>query len=213
MADGPPKDFNLLLHPSAVVLVILDHQDDFLADLSPSVCDVLASNTLALAKVAKICDVPVVLSSLVTDAFRGHTWAQLLDVFPKTSGLRRSQINCWDNPAFVDEIEALKKQRVLLAGLWTETGVTFAALSALELGYEVYLVTDATAGVSAEAHGVANQRMVQAGVVPVTWRQILFEWYRASGGDEGAIGRALIEVAREYGYFLDRLAGDHSLAN
>jgi len=213
MADGPSEDFNLLLRPSAVVLVIIDNQDDFLADLSPSVCDSLASNTLALAKVAKICGVFVVLTSLVTDAFRGHTWARLLDVFPKISGLRRSQINCWDNPTFVDEIKELKKQRLLLAGLWTETGVTFAALSALELGYEVYLVTDATAGVSAEAHDAANQRMVQAGVVPVTWRQILFEWYRASGGDEGMIGKALMEVARENGYFLERPPRDNSPTN
>ena len=204
MADYPSKDFNLLLHPNAVVLVIIDYQDDFLADLSLSVCDSLAKNTLALANVAKICGVSVVLTSLVTDAFLGHTWAQLLDLFPKIPGLRRSQINCWDNPAFVDEIKELKKLRLLLAGLWTETGVTFAALSALELGYEVYLVTDATAGVTAEAQVAANQRMVQAGAVPVTWRQILFEWYRASGGDEGVVSKALMEVARENGHFLER---------
>lgn len=212
MGNGP-KDFYLLLQPNTIALVILDHQDDFLADLSPSVRNSLAGNTLALAKVAKICDVPVLLSSFATEAFRGQTWVQLLELFPKTVELRRSHINCWDDSEFVTVIKELRKSRLLLAGLWTETGVTFAALSALELGYEVFLVTDATASIDADSHDMAIQRMIQAGVVPVTWRQVLFESYRAGGGDEGAVGKALMEVAREKGYFLEIPSGDDSLAN
>ena len=213
MTAAESKEFNGLLTPSSFALVILDCQEDFLAELSSSVSNPLLSNTIALAKVARICSVPVVLSSLVTEVFRGRTWSPILELFPGISEFRRSRMNCWDDSTFVDKIKELRKQRLLLAGLWTETGVTFAALSALELGYDVFVATDATASIAIDSHGVAIQRMVQAGVVPVTWRQILFESYRISGENEGVVGRALMEVARENGYFLERPSEDDPLAN
>ena len=195
MGKGP-KNFNILLQPNLTALVILDHQDDFLTEFSPAVRDPLASNTLALAKVAKVCDVPVVLSSLASEPFHGQTWPPLRDLFPKGSEVQREHINCWDDPDFADEVRALKRDRLLLAGLWTETAITFAALSGLELGYQVYVVTDAVAGMAVSSHRVAIDRMVQSGVVPVTWRQVLFEWYRLAGPQEGPVSQALLTIAR-----------------
>ena len=66
----------------------------------------------------------------------------------------------------------------MMAALWTEVCLATAALSALDDGYEVYMVTDASGGVTAEAHDMAIKRMVQAGAVPVTWLQVLLEWQR-----------------------------------
>lgn len=203
MGNGP-KDFKLLLQPTSVALVILDHQDDFLAELSPAVRDPLASNTLALTKVAKACGVPVMLSSLASEAFRGETWPPLRDLFPKVQEVQREHINCWDDRDFVSGFGTLNKERLLLAGLWTETAITFAALSGLELGYRIYLATDAMAGMSVTSHETAIARMVQAGVVPVTWKQLLFEWYRMSGPEDGPVSQALLAIAREHGLVLGK---------
>ena len=197
-----PEDFGVLLQPSSLVLIILDHQQDFLASLSDQTRQDLFESTTALARIATTCRVSVVLSSLVSEAFTGRTWPQLKDLLPDHRAVDRKTINCWENTGFVDSIKSLKKNRLLVAGLWTETSVTFAALSALELGYEVFLVTDAAAGMSIESHDTAIQRMVQAGVVPVSWRQVLFEWYRALSDKDTKVGEALIEIARENGYLL-----------
>jgi len=106
-------------------------------------------------------------------------------------------------------VRELKKDRLLLAGLWTETAITFAALSGLELGYQVYVVTDAVAGMTVSSHEVAIDRMVQSGVVPVTWRQVLFEWYRVSGPEDGPVSQALIAIAREHGLALGQPSPDN----
>ena len=57
----------------------------------------------------------------------------------------------------------------MIAALWTEICLAFPAIQAAGEGYEVYAVTDASGGVSVEAHEMAIQRMIQAGVTPITW--------------------------------------------
>ena len=93
----------------------------------------------------------------------------------------------------------MQKDRPLLAGLWTETVITFAALSGLELGYQICIVSDAIAGMTVSSHDVAVERMVQSSVVPVTWPQLLFEWYRMSGPGDSSVSQALMAIAREHG--------------
>jgi len=90
--SGDQKDFAMLLGPSAAALVLLDHQDDFLTGLSPSVRDALSSDTLALTKVARACGVPVVLSSLASETFRGATLPSLREIFPKTPEVQREHL-------------------------------------------------------------------------------------------------------------------------
>ena len=209
MTDGV-SEFGLLLGPSATVLVILDYQDDLLNALSLDTRDALAASTLALAKVAKACGVPVVLSSLSSEAFRGPTWPPLRDLLPKAPEVRRERINCWDDSGFADEVGVFKKDRLLLAGLWTETAVTFAALSGLELGYQIYVVTDAVAGMTVSSHEVAINRMVQSSVVPVTWRQVLFEWYRFAERQDGPASQALLAIAREHGLVFGQPPSDNA---
>ena len=155
-----------------------------------------------MGKITRACSVPVLFSSLASEIFCGQTWLPLRDFFPKAPKVRREHINCWDDPDSAGEVRALKRDRLLLAGLWTETALTFAALSGLELGYQVYVATDAVAGVTVSSHEVAINRMVQSGAVPVTWRQALFEWYRLVGPQGGPVSQALLAIAREHGLIL-----------
>jgi nicotinamidase-related amidase len=65
-----------------------------------------------------------------------------------------------------------------MAALWTEMCLAMPTIHALGEGYDVYIVTDASDGVSAEAHDMAVRRMVQAGAVPITWIGLSGEWQR-----------------------------------
>jgi len=192
----------ILIEPETVALIVLDYQQDFLASLSKPARKSLDESMTALASIATACSIPVVLSGLVSDAFTGQTWPRLQQLIPDHRTIDRSRINCWEDPNFTDVIRNLKKNRLLFAGLWTETGVSFGALSALAHGYDVFLVTNAAAGMSVTSHETAIQRMVQAGVVPVTWCQLLFEWYRVLSGKDSNIGQSLITIARQRGYLL-----------
>src|SRR5207247_8036152 len=77
-----------------------------------------------------------------------------------------------------------------MAALWSETGLARRAIQAAGEGYEVYAVTDASGGVSAEVHEMAIRRMVMAGVVPITWMAVAGELQRDWARQEQAAAMA-----------------------
>lgn len=88
-------------------------------------------------------------------------------------------MNSWDDQKVRDALAKNSRKKVVVSGLWTEVCNNSFALSAmLEGDYEIYMVEDASGGTSKAAHDVAMQRMIQVGVVPVTWQQVMLEWQR-----------------------------------
>jgi nicotinamidase-related amidase len=140
---------------------------------------VLKNNTVALAKAAKVFNIPTIITSVETMSFSGPTYPELLDVFPGKEILERTSMNSWDDQKVRDALARNGKKKVVVSGLWTEVcNCSFALCAMQEGGYEIYMVADASGGTSTEAHDCAMQRMVQAGVVPVVWQQVLLEWQR-----------------------------------
>jgi nicotinamidase-related amidase len=140
---------------------------------------VLKNNVVALAKAAKSFKVPTIVTTVETESFSGHTYPELLAVLPEHKILERTSMNSWDDQNVRDALAANGRKKVVVAGLWTEVCNLMFALSAMkEGGYQIYMVADASGGTSVEAHKYAMDRMVQAGVVPVTWQQVLLEWQR-----------------------------------
>ncbi|CAM5684491.1 hydrolase [Streptomyces purpurascens] len=140
---------------------------------------------------------PVVLSTVAAESFSGPLLPQLADVFPERKPVDRTSMNAWEDRDFVEAVKATGRRKLVIAGLWTEVCVVLPALSALAQGYEVYVVTDASGGVSPQAHEHAVQRMVQAGAVPVTWVQVLLELQRDWARTETYA--AVTDVVKEYG--------------
>ena len=106
----------------------------------------------------------------------GKVW---INVFPDKPVLERTSMNSWDDKKVRDALKANGRNKVVVSGLWVEVcNNTFALSAMLEGGYEIYMVADASGGTSKEAHDYAMQRMIQVGVVPVTWQQVLLEWQR-----------------------------------
>jgi len=168
-----------VLTPKNSQLIFIDHQPQMAFGVQSIDRQVLKNNTVALAKAAKVFGVPTTITTVETEAFSGHTYPELLDVFPGQDILERSSMNSWDDQKVRDALKANGKKKVIVAGLWTEVcNTTFALCAMLEGDYEIYMVSDASGGTSKEAHDYAMQRMIQAGVVPVTWQQVLLEWQR-----------------------------------
>ena len=110
-------------------------------------------------------------------------------------------MNAWEDPTFVEAVEATGRKKLVVAGLWTEVCVVMPVLSAMEAGYEVYVVADASGGVTPEAHERAVDRMVQAGATPVTWLQVMLEYQRDWSRQETyeAVNQIVMDHARAYG--------------
>jgi nicotinamidase-related amidase len=122
--------------------------------------------------------VPTILTAVETQSFSGYVWPELLAIFPNLKPIERSSMNSWEDAKFVEAVKKTGKKKLVIAALWTEVCLLFPALQALAEGYEVYAVVDASGGTSPVAHDSAVQRMVQAGVIPVTWQQVMLEYQR-----------------------------------
>ena len=168
-----------LLTPQNSQLIIIDQQPQMAFGVQSIDRQTLKNNVVALAKSARIFNVPTTITTVETESFSGHTYPELLAVFPENRILERTSMNSWDDQNVRDELASNGRKKVVVSGLWTEVCNLMFALDAMREGqYEIYMVADASGGTSVEAHKYAMDRMVQAGVVPVTWQQVLLEWQR-----------------------------------
>ena len=168
-----------LLTPDNCQLIFIDHQPQMAFGVQSIDRQTLKNNTVALAKSAKVFNIPTTITTVETESFSGHTYPELLGVFPDAPILERTSMNSWDDQKVRDALAENGRKKVIVSGLWTEVcNNSFAFSAMLGGGYEIYMVADASGGTSVEAHDYAMQRMVQGGVVPVTWQQVLLEWQR-----------------------------------
>lgn len=177
-ASMPPKaGLQALLRPQDSVLVLIDHQPFQFANLHSHEPTLIGNNVVGLAKAARAFSVPTILTTVVEER-GGYLYQPLQDVFPEQRPIDRTFINTWEDRRVVAEVEKTGRKQLVLAGLWTEICVAMPAIQAMGEGYEVFAVTDASGGVSAEAHDMAVRRMVAAGIVPITWLAVASEWQR-----------------------------------
>src|SRR5258707_6240814 len=168
-----------VLTPQNSQLLFIDHQPQMAFGVQSIDRQVLKNNVVGLAKAAKVFNVPTTITTVETQGFSGYTYPELLDVFPNAKLLDRTSMNSWDDQKVRDALAKNGRKKVVVSGLWTEVcNTTFALCAMLEGGYEIYMVADASGGTSKEAHDYSMQRMIQAGVVPVTWQQVMLEWQR-----------------------------------
>jgi len=168
-----------VLTPSNCQIIFIDQQPQMAFGVQSMDHQALKNNVIGLAKAAKVFNIPTTITTVETTSFSGFTYPELLDVFPGIDILERSSMNSWDDQKVRDALARNGKKKVVVSGLWTEVcNNSFALCAMLEGDYEIYMVADASGGTSKEAHDYAMQRMIQAGVIPVTWQQVLLEWQR-----------------------------------
>lgn len=167
-----------LLTPNNSALILIDHEPQMVFGVGSMDRQLLINNVEALAKSAKIFNVPTILTTVEAKAFSGEILSQIQNVFPDIKPIDRTTMNAWEDSNFREAVKATDRKKLIMAALWTEVCLAFPVLSALKENYEVYIVVDASAGTSKQVHKTAIKRMVQAGARPVTWMQVLLEFQR-----------------------------------
>tara|TARA_R110002020_G_scaffold36134_22_gene108702 strand:+ start:2037 stop:2672 length:636 start_codon:yes stop_codon:yes gene_type:complete len=160
------------------VLCLIDHQPWVAFPINSITPEHLTNNVVGLAKTAKTLEVPTILTTingrsgpLMDPLFQGLT-----EVWPDVEPIDRRNTNAWSDPAFVDAVKATGRNKLVMAGLWTEVCLAQTVISAIQEGYEVFFVSDASGGLTPESHERACQRMIQAGAVPMSWFAVAAEW-------------------------------------
>ena len=191
---NPKAGLGALLSPDNCVLLLIDHQPFQFAGLRSHDPQTIINNVLGLTKAAKAFGVPTLFTTVVEDR-GGFLLKQLQDVFPDQKPIDRTWINAWEDDRVVEWVRKTGRKKVVIAALWTEICLAMPAIQAAGEGYEVYAVTDASGGVSLEAHDMAIRRMIQAGVTPITWgvfgSELQRDWARTE--TVPAVAQTLVE--------------------
>ena len=178
MTAATPAPGKLLLSPSDHTLILIDFQSQ-MAFATRSIDPVVLRNNAALvANAARTFNVSTIPTTVAEKEFSGPAFDEIKAAFPKAKFFDRTSMNTWEDKAVIKEINRIGKRRIVLAGLWTSVCIVGPALSALDQGFEVYVIADACGDVSEEAHERAIERVVQAGARPMTSLQYLLELQR-----------------------------------
>ena len=173
-----PTAGSKLLTPTDHTLVMIDFQSQ-MAFATHSIDAVnLRNNAALVAQAAAGFGVSTILTTVAEKSFSGPMFSEITDAFPGQKMLDRTSMNTWEDAAVIERVNQIGKPRIVLSGLWTSVCIVGPALSALDQGFEVYVIADACGDVSTEAHNRAMERMVQAGAQPMTSLQYLLELQR-----------------------------------
>ncbi len=167
-----------LLTPKDHTLVMIDFQSQMAFATHSIEAITLRNNAALVANAAAGFGVPTILTTVAEKSFSGPMFSEISDAFPGQKMLDRTSMNTWEDAAVIDRINEIGNQRIVLSGLWTGVCIVGPALSAIDQGFEVFVLADACGDVSAEAHNRAMDRMVQAGAQPMTSLQYLLEMQR-----------------------------------
>jgi nicotinamidase-related amidase len=187
----------LLLNQDDHTLLLIDHQSQ-MAFATKSIDAIQLRNNAALvAHAAATFGVSTIITSVAEKSFSGPVFDEIKEAFPRAEIIDRTTMNTWEDTRIAVQVNAIGKERLVLAGLWTSVCIVGPALSALDQGFEVYVIADACGDVSDEAHQRAMDRMVQAGARPMTSLQYLLELQRDWA--RGETYHETVDVAKKFG--------------
>ncbi|KRG70566.1 hydrolase [Pseudoxanthomonas dokdonensis] len=167
-----------LLCPDDHTLILIDHQSQMAFPLRSIDVGALRNNVSLLARTAVGFSVATIVTTVASKSFSGPLFPEISAEFDEAAAIDRTTMNAWEDEQVIAAVNAIGKSRLVVAGLWTSVCIVGPVLSALEQGFDVYVISDACGDVSDEAHERAMQRMIQAGAEPMTSLQYLLELQR-----------------------------------
>lgn len=181
-----PANFNgqpPFIDPNDAAMLLIDHQSGLFQTVKDMEMTVLRKHATALAKMATLCKMPVITTASVPQGPNGPLIPEIHESAPHAQYVARTgQINAWDNPDFVDAVKATGRKTLIIAGTVTSVCMAFPAISAVQDGYKVFAVVDASGTYSKMAEEITLARIVQAGVVPIDTAAVASElqktWHR-----------------------------------
>jgi nicotinamidase-related amidase len=192
-----------LLNPTNHTLVLVDYESQMAFPVTSISVDQLRNNAALLSGASKIFNVPTIVTTVAEKSFSGPVFPEISEAYPQATSnyIDRTTMNTWEDANAYKAITGKGKKTLVFGGLWTSVCIVGPVLSAINDGYTVYVVTDASGDVSKEAHEMAVTRMVQAGASPITALQYLLELQRdwARGETYKAVTDLVVKYGGAYG--------------
>jgi len=181
-----PANFNgqrPVIDPNDAVMLLIDHQSGLFQTVADMPMPVLRNHATALARMATLTNMPVITTASVPQGPNGPLIPEIHENAPHAQYVaRRGEINAWNNPEFVKAVKATGRKTLIIAGTITSVCMAFPAISAVQDGYKVFAVVDASGTYSKMAQEITLARIVQAGVVPMDTAAVASElqktWHR-----------------------------------
>lgn len=201
MTNATPTPGKGLLSPANHALVLIDFQSQMAFATKSIDATLLRANAALVSEAAASFQVPAILTTVAEKSFSGPMFTEITEAFAGQAMLDRSSMNAWEDAAVIDAVNRIGRRRIAFAGLWTSVCIVDPVLSAIDQGFEAYVITDACGDISNEAHGRAVERMIQAGAVPMTSLQYLLELQRdwARGETYGSTTDIAVRLGGAYG--------------
>lgn len=173
-----PTPGSKLVSPKDHTLILIDFQSQMSFATKSIDAVMLRNNAALISNAAAGFGVSTILTTVAEKSFSGPMFSEITEAFPRQKLLDRTSMNTWEDANVIKQVNEIGKDRLVFAGLWTSVCIVGPTLSALDQGYQVYVIADACGDVSEEAHERAMERMVQAGVQPMTSLQYMLELQR-----------------------------------
>jgi nicotinamidase-related amidase len=193
--DNPTDKENVMTRPyvrldrNDAAVLLVDHQSGLLSLVRDFEPNKFKNNVLALADLARYFELPTILTTSFEDGPNGPLVPELKEILPDAPFIPRpGQINAWDNEDFVSAVKATGRKQLVVAGVVTEVCVAFPVLSALEAGYQVFVVTDASGTFDDVTRHAAWNRMAEAGAQLLSWFGVACELHRDWRNDVEGLG-------------------------
>lgn len=167
-----------LLKPEECAFLLVDFQAGLGFGVESVGRQVVLNNAIALARTAVAFGVPVVASTSASRVYSGPILPALQAALPSVKPIERRSMNAWEDDAVREAVLATNRKRLIVAGFLTEACVSFPVLSALQDGFEVFVVGDTCGGLTQAGHDLALRRMENAGAQLTSWIQVLLEFQR-----------------------------------
>ncbi len=184
------------LSPENCTVILMDYQPRYALTIGSVDQDTVVRNAINLAKISRIFNIPTVLTTIGESTVGGPVFSELQKIFPDQIPIDRATLSLFEDAGFLTAMERIGRNKLVIAGLWTDFGVAPSAEQARQLGYEVFIVVDACGDVSPRAHRSAVQRLLHKGVSPITWLQMLLAFHRDRVPPEAY--EALLSIARDH---------------
>ena len=184
------------LTPTNCAVILMDYQPQFALSINSADADILIHNGISLAKIAKTFSIPTLLTTIGQSNFGGPVVSGLQKIFPDHEPIDRTTLSVFEDTRVLTALEKIGRNKLVIAGLWTDFGVAASVQQARQLGYEVFMIVDACGDVTPRAHAIATQRLCRQGAVPMTWLQMLFALHRDWAPPEAYDG--LFNIAKNH---------------
>jgi nicotinamidase-related amidase len=184
------------LTPNNCAVILMDYQFQYVSTIGSTSRDILIHNAINLATTARTFNIPTLLTTIGESSFGGPVFSKLQEIFPDQKPFERTTLSLFEDIRILTAVEKIGRNKLVIAGLWTDFGVAPSMEQARESGYEVFIVVDACGDISPRAHQKAIERLLQRGVEPITWLQMLLVFHQDWAPPEAY--EALLNIARDH---------------